>query len=100
MYACVMSRCIVGDFVSSDPAISFCLDAVYWGGWSSVSLFVHSSIRKQVSDGDAMWTCSRCFPGCPRPGSFAAEGADVESACTGGVCAGSTCAGGVDAVKH
>lgn len=33
-----------------------------------------------MSDGKAIWTCSRYFPCCLRPGSFAVEGTDVENA--------------------
>ncbi len=56
-----------------------------------------------MSDGDAMWTCSRCFPCCSRPGSLAAEGVDAESACTGsagGACSEGTCAEGAGAVFY
>ena len=73
---------------SSSPAIFSCLDAGYWDSRKLASLSVHLSTRKQVSDGNAMWTCSRCFSCCLRLGSFAAEGADAESTCTGGTCAG------------
>lgn len=72
IYTCVMSRCIVGNFVLSNPAIFFCLDILYWGGWSSTSLFVHLSIRKQLSDRDAILICSECFSSCLRPGLFTA----------------------------
>lgn len=64
MYACVMSQCILGKFVSSDPAIFLYFDAVYWGSWSTAFLFIHLSIKKEVSNGDVMWTCFCCFLGC------------------------------------
>ena len=35
-----------------------------------------------------MWTCSRCFSCYSRLSSFAAEGADAESACIKDTCAG------------
>ena len=90
---CVLLRIFSGVTIlktpfSSSPAICSCLDAGYWDSRESASLSVHLSTGKQVSDGDAMWTCSRCFSCCSRLGSFAAEGADAESACTGGTCAG------------
>lgn len=56
MYTCILSRCIVGDFISSDLTISFCLDVVYWGGWSFTSLLVNLSITKQMSDRDVILT--------------------------------------------
>ena len=40
-----------------------------------------------------MWTCSRCFLYCLRPGLFATEGADAKNACIGS--ANSACTRGV-----
>ena len=81
---------------SSNPVISFCLDAVHWGGWAPASVLVNVSslsMTKQIS-GDAMFTCSGCFLGCPRPNLIGAEGADVGGACVGGTCGGGACIGG------
>lgn len=81
----------------SSGVTTFCLDAVYWDGWKSASSLVNStnlSTTEQMSDGDTMLIGSGCFPGCLRPGSFAAEGAGVESACTEGACTGGTCVRG------
>ena len=101
---------MVGDFVSADLVIPFCLDAMYWGGWASASLLVNVSdvsIEKQMSDGDTMLTGSECFPGLPWPlltdakGAKGADvgddrigGADVGGICTRGVCTEGTCTGG------
>ena len=79
---------ILKTLFSSSPAICSCLDAGYWDNRESGSLSVHLSTGEQVSNGDAMWTCSRCFSCCLRLGSFAPEGADAESTCTGGTCTG------------
>lgn len=65
---------------------------MYWGGLASASLFVHLSVVKQMSDGDAMWTFSGYFPGCLRPRLIGAEGA--KGANVGGACIGSACIGG------
>ena len=48
---------------SSSLAISFCLDAVYWAGSASVFLIniPDLSIRKQISDGAAIWPCFGYF---------------------------------------
>lgn len=72
IYACVISHCIVGNFVLRDPAISFSLDILYWSSRSSTSLCVHLSIRKQLFDRDAMLIGSECFSSCLRPGLFTA----------------------------
>ena len=68
----------------NSPAIFFCLDAGYWDSRKSASLSVHLSTEEQVSNGDAMWTCFRYFLCYLRLGSFATEGIDAESPCTGG----------------
>lgn len=44
-----------------------------------------------MSDGDEIWTCSRCFPFCLQLSSFVVKGADVKKACTGGTCVSNTC---------
>ena len=102
-----MSFCIVGNFVSADLVISFCLDAIYWGGWAFVSLLANISdlsIKKQMFDRDTMLTSSKCFPGLPWPLSTDAKsakgadigddwigGADIGGICTRGICTKSTC---------
>ena len=96
-----MSFCMVGDFVSADLVIPFCLDAMYWGGWASASLLVNVSdvsIEKQMSDGDTMLTGSECFPGLPWPLSTDSKGAkdaDVGDDCIRGVDVGGICTRGV-----
>ena len=50
-----------------------------------------------MSDADAMWTCSRCFPCCSRPSSTSARGSkgtDVGHDCIGDFVAGDACIGG------
>ena len=73
---------------SSSPTICSYLDAGYWDSRKSASLSVYLSTRKQVSNGDVMWTCFKCFSCYLRLGSFAVEGANDESACTRSTYAG------------
>lgn len=99
----LLSACSTRQLFSNSPGISFNLNAAYWGSWASASLFVHSSIRKQMSNRDVMWTCFRCFPCCLRLGSLAAKDADAKSACTKsaeGIYSKSTYAEGAGAVEH
>ena len=89
---CVLLRIFSGVTIlktpfSSSLAICFCLDARYWDSQESASLSIHLSTGKQVSDGDAIWTCSKCFSCYLRLGLFAAKDVDAESACTGSTCA-------------
>ena len=58
----------------------------YWNSRNFASLSIHLSIRKQVSDGNAMWTCSRSFSCYLRLGLFAIEGADAKNLCTRDTC--------------
>ena len=105
-----MSFCMVGNFVSGDLVTSFCLDAMYWGGWVSASLLINVSdvsIEKHMSDEDTMLTGFECFPGLPWPHSIDAKGAkgadvgddcirnaNIGGICIRGVCTEGTCIGG------
>ena len=92
---------MVGNYVSADLVIHFCLDAMYWGGWASASLLVNVSdvsIEKQMSDGDTMLIGSECFPGLPWPlltDAKGAKGADIGDDCIGGANVGRICTRGV-----
>ena len=93
---------MVGDFVLGDLIISFCLDAIYWGGWAFASLLINISdvfIKKQMFDEDTILTGSECFPGLPWAFSTnvkGAKGADIGDDCIGdtdvrGICIRGVC---------
>lgn len=71
---------MIGNFISSNLAISFYLNAFYQSSWSFASLFVYLSIRKQMSDKEIIWTYFYCFLGCLRSrltNAKGVKGADV-----------------------
>ena len=94
IYACVISRCIISNFVLSDLAIFLYLDAVYWGSWLSTSLFIYLSIKKHMSDRNIMWTYSCCFLSCLQShwtSAKGAKGADIGDSWVRNACTRDTC---------